>query len=222
VKKILLSIVFLALALPAGAQNYILSIESRTIDTDREIRLPIYLNNSINVGSVQIRLDYNPAVLSAYSDPILDKGDFISFYAPENSHNTSGYIIINAMQFGTALSGNLTIGYVRLQALNIPASSSQIALGIITITDDAGNDLIKREGSGEIKEPAITAIEETPNVTSMELDVRSDAHEVQEVQETQAGTPLESPKAPFVPSTALLLIMLILKYYRSKNKGDKR
>ncbi len=292
-KKILLSIVLLALALPVSAQNYILSIESQTIDTDKEIRLPIYLNNSINVGSVQIRLGYDPAVLSVYSDPILDKGDFISVYAPENSRNTSGYILITAMQIGSALSGNLTIGYVRSQALNAPASSSQIALSIIAITDDAGNDLIRRSGggSGEIKEPAMTAIEVTPvtNVTPqkskislkllnemekasdeklqiiiqsdsimtqteteqvmqtgaqilntgekmiaakatseqvkkiagyawvslMDLDVRAEAHEV---QETPAGTPVVTPRAPFITSTALLLIMLILKYYISKNK----
>jgi len=139
-KIILLSVVLITFAFTSNAQNSSGSIGGDKIDN--EIRVPIYLNNSINVGSLQIRLDYDPVSVSVYSDPTMDKGELTDFYAPDNSHNKSGYITISAMKFGSGgVSGNLTIGYVRLQAIS-SGSSVKIVPSILAITDDSGKDII--------------------------------------------------------------------------------
>lgn len=168
-KKIVLpGLILLAFTLPVSPQTNIVLIGNHTTDSDKEIRVPIYLNNSINVGSVQIRLDYDPAVVSVYSDPTLDKGDFTAFYAPDNSRNTSGYITINTMQLGSDMSGNLTIGYVRLRAIGSSGGSVQPALSILTMTDNAGNDIIGRNGEAKAAETDGTIVEKpkvTPEVT---------------------------------------------------------
>jgi hypothetical protein len=141
-KIILLSFVLITFTLSSNAQNNSLSIGNNKIDDN--IRVPIYLNNSINVGSLQIRLDYDPASISVYSDPIMDKGDLADFYAPDNSHNKSGYITITTMKFGSGgLSGNLTVGYVRSQAIGGSGNSVKITPSILAITDDSGKDIIE-------------------------------------------------------------------------------
>jgi|GEM_PF-5322366 len=142
-KIILISFVLIVLVLSTNAQNNLLSIGNNKIDN--ETRVPIYLNNSVNIGSFQIRLDYDPASVSVYSDPIMDKGDLTDFYAPDNSHNKSGYIIISAMKFGSGgVSGNLTIGYVRLHAIEGSGSSIKLIPTILAMTDDSGKDIIER------------------------------------------------------------------------------
>lgn len=145
-KIILISYVLIVLVLSTNAQNNLLSIGNNKIDD--ETRVPIYLNNSVNIGSFQIRLDYDPASVSVYSDPIMDKGDLTDFYAPDNSHNKSGYIIISAMKFGSGgVSGNLTIGYVRLQAIEGSGSSIKLIPTILALTDDSGKDIIERNAT---------------------------------------------------------------------------
>jgi len=141
---ILLSVALITFTLSSNAQNNLLTIGNNKIDD--YIRVPIYLNNSINVGSFQTRLDYDPTSVNVYSDPIIDKGDFIDFYAPDNSHNKSGYITISTMKLGSGgLSGNLTIGYVRLQVIGGSGGSVKLTPSILVMTDDSGKDIIERD-----------------------------------------------------------------------------
>jgi hypothetical protein len=167
----LVSLVLLALALPVSAQN-IVSIGDHIVDPGEEIRVPIYLNDSTNVAGTTIRLDYDPAVVMAYSKECYevpnpeepdtniticeDRGSFTDYYAPDNSHNTSGYIRITTMRYGTPMSGNKKIGYVRLQAVGSPCSSSELNLTFEALTDDTGIDVSPKsdvDGSFTIKGP---------------------------------------------------------------------
>lgn len=142
-KMIMVCFVLIIVTLSSNAQNNLVSIDNPKIDD--EMRVPIYLNNSKNVGSLQIRLDYDPAVVSVYSDPNMDKGDFTDFYAPDNSHNTSGYITISTMKIGSGgMSGNLTIGYVRLQAIGDSGRSVKFIPSILAMTDDSGKEILDR------------------------------------------------------------------------------
>lgn len=135
-----LIIVLVAFTLPVSAQN-IVSIGNYSVDSSGNLRVPIYLNYSIDAGSVGIELNYNPAFVRAYSDQTIDKGDFTDFYGPDNSHNASGYITINTYKTAPGLNGNVTIGYVRLQAVGSPGSSSLLNLSILTLTDSNSNDI---------------------------------------------------------------------------------
>jgi|GEM_PF-5320581 len=128
------------LALPASAQNLV-SIGNYGVDSNGEIRVPILLNNASGVGGFDIRLDYTPSVVSAYSNTLLDKGDFSDFYAADNARNTTGYIETFAIKFVPGgLSGNLVLGYVRLHAIGSPGSSSLLDLTVI-LYDDAGDSI---------------------------------------------------------------------------------
>ena len=75
--------------------------------------------SSTGVASVGLRLSYDASVVLVYSDPILDMGDFTDYYAPDNSHNTSGYITINTYKTASssnrplALTGDPVVGYIR-------------------------------------------------------------------------------------------------------------
>ena len=167
----LFSIVLLALALPASAQN-IVSIGNFAVDGNVEIRVPIYLNDSINVASAQIRLDYNPTVVRAYSDPNLDYGTFspLWIYLPDNSNNASGWITITTAKIGMGgLNGNQTIGYVRLKAVGNSGSSSPLDLNIISLTDDAGDELSPmsvKDGTFDIAGSALKYIVISPSPTT--------------------------------------------------------
>ncbi len=174
-KIVLVSLVLLALALPVSAENNTVSIGDHTVNAGEEIRVPIYLNDSTNVGATTIRLDYDPAVVMAYSkecyevpDPeepdtnitiCDDRGSFTWVYLPDNSNNASGWITITTAKTGTGLSGNKKIGYVRLQAVGSPCSFSELNLSIEALTDNTGIDVSPKsdvDGSFTIKGPCVT------------------------------------------------------------------
>ncbi len=130
--------------------NNTVSIEDVTSPLASEQRVPIVIYNSTGVASASVRLSYNASVVLAYSDPVLDNGSFTSFYAPDNSHNASGYITINtysmaAMASGIkpfALTGNPVIGYVRLRAVGSGGASSALDLSDIVLTDDNSTEVL--------------------------------------------------------------------------------
>jgi len=125
----------------------VISIENVSLSSASEKRVPVRLYNSSGAAGIQLRLNYNASVVTAYSDPALDKGDFTDFYEVDNSQNTSGFILINAMKFASAsnvplaLSGNPVIGYVRLKAVGNINDTSLLNLSNITLTDDGGFEL---------------------------------------------------------------------------------
>jgi len=139
-KIILVSILLMALAFPASAVNTV-TIGDHIVDPNGDIRVPILLADATSVGGASIRLEYTPGVVSVYSNSAADKGDFSDFYGPDNSHNTTGYITIQALKFVEGgLSGNLTLGYVRLHAVGSPGSSSPLGL-TVQLFNDAGDPL---------------------------------------------------------------------------------
>jgi hypothetical protein len=166
-KIILVSILLMALAFPASAVNDV-SIGNHIVDPDGQIRVPIYLNDSTGVAGVAVRLEYDPAVVRAYSDPLLDQGAFLPIfvYAPDNSHNATGWITITAAKTGEDnLLGNMIIGYVRLQAVGSAGSSSLLDLTINSLADAAGDDVSPysaTDGSfaikGQTPEPKIPGV----------------------------------------------------------------
>lgn len=158
---ILISLVLIAISLPASAQN-IASIGNFAVDANMEIRVPIFLNDSINVGSIGIELGYDPTIVKVSSLDPADKGNFIDFYGPDNSKNASGILTINTFKTGPGLNGNLTIGYLRLKAAGINGSISPLRLKILLITNETGDDISPStaiNGSFTIK--GITGINDT-------------------------------------------------------------
>jgi hypothetical protein len=127
--------------------NNTISIPDVSASQASEQRVPITIYNSTGVASVQLKLSYNASVVLAYSDPVLDKGDFTDFYAPDNSHNTSGYIRISTYKLAPggagslALTGNPVVGYVRLRAVGNAGDSSSLKFSDIVITDDNSTEL---------------------------------------------------------------------------------
>jgi hypothetical protein len=166
-KIILVSILLMALAFPVSAQN-IVSIGDHTVDAGGNIRVPIYLNESTGVAAVAVNLNYDPTVVRAYSDPLLDQGTILPVwvYNPDNSNNATGWITITAAKTGQDnLVGNQIIGYVRLQAVGSAGSSSLLDLTINALTDAAGDDVLPNsatDGSFAIRglppEPKIPSV----------------------------------------------------------------
>lgn len=166
-KIILVSILLMVLAFPASAVNDV-SIGDHIVDPDGQIRVPIYLNDSTGVSGVTVLLEYDPAVVRAYSDPILDQGTFLPIfvYNPDNTNNATGSILITAAKSGQDnLVGNQIVGYVRLQAVGSAGSSSQLDLTINSLTTAAGDDVSpysENDGSFAIKgqppEPKILGV----------------------------------------------------------------
>jgi len=157
-KIILVSILLMALAFPASAVNDV-SIGDHIVDPDGQIRVPILLNDATGVSAFDLRLNYDPTVVTAFSNSTLDKGDINNFYGADNSNNASGYILINAYTTAGDLTGNIILGYVQLKAVGPAGSSSALDL-IVTLFDADSNELpINGQGSFTIKGlPAIPGV----------------------------------------------------------------
>ena len=133
-------LVLILLPLSVSAQN-IVSIGNFVVDTDTTINVPIYLNDSVNVGSVGLNLSYDPDIVQIFSDTVKDKGNFTDFYGSDNRKNASGWITINAYKIGTGLNGNLIVGYVRLHAIGGAGKKTQLRLKLHALTDPKGNEI---------------------------------------------------------------------------------
>jgi len=148
----------MALAFPASAANTV-TIGDHIVDPNGEVRVPILLTGAIGVGGADIKLDFDPGVVSVYSHPTLDKGDFTDFYAADNTQNASGSILITAMKFGSVLNGDLVLGYVRLKAIGSRGSSSSLDL-TINLYNDMGDTLESTIVDGSFTVPSLR----TPSV----------------------------------------------------------
>jgi hypothetical protein len=185
-KILLLCFVLLALSIPASAQN-IASIGNFAVDTDVEIRVPLYLNDSIDVGSVGINLSYDPAVVSASSFDPADIGSFTGSYDPDNSNNTGGWITINTSKTGDGLNGNLIIGYLTLKALGSAGSSSPLDLNFLSLIDGNGSEIVQRStigGTFTIEEETLIA----PVITIQPSDKTVNAGETATFSVAATGT----------------------------------
>jgi len=163
------------------SSNNTVSIEDVLVPQASETRVPIRIINSTGAASVTVRLNYNTSVVMAYSDPILDKGDFTDFYAADNSQNASGSILITTMKFAPgsteqvplplALTGNPVVGYVRLRAVGNGGETSRLNLSEIVLTDDNGDDVTYavRNGSFTIVSDPYPPIVTNPSANQSDI-----------------------------------------------------
>ncbi len=163
-KTLIVSILLLVLALPASAQENIVSIGDYTVNnTGETIRVPVNLTNASNVGGVAYILKYNTSVVNITSSYPADNGDFIGFALTYNITQES--IVVGAV--GTGINGNRIINYLHLKAVGNPGDKSPLDFTAVAVTNPAGQPLPNSSINGSFTINVITDTTPPSSITNL-------------------------------------------------------
>jgi len=113
------------------------SIPDCTVPPGNSIVAPIIIHNVTNVMTADVNLSFDPSVVQVLS---ADNSDFDMMIPTID--NTNGWIRIGALQMGSgALSGNITIANLTLQAVGSAGSVSPLDFTNIYLENGTGIEI---------------------------------------------------------------------------------
>ena len=121
----------LALGVPhAGASE--VSMGTAQVERDTAVVLPLMIRNVTNLGSIDLELDYNHAVVIVTN---VSGGDF-DLLVPNLEASAAGHVRVVAFQTASpGLTGSVVLARLTLTAVGAPGSTSTLKISMNKLTD---------------------------------------------------------------------------------------
>ncbi|CAD6492118.1 MAG: hypothetical protein ANIMEMIM_00266 [Candidatus Argoarchaeum ethanivorans] len=140
---VLVCVGLMAFIMPAAAQQNIVAIEDVTLSSGNTQDVPIRLLNSTGVGGAQVTLTFDQSIVNVTNAV---EGDFTGIFNPDYSDVNNGILRVTCMEFGTDLTGDLTIATITLDAVGMSGSCD---LGLYAeLTTSGGGAVSSSVGNG--------------------------------------------------------------------------
>jgi hypothetical protein len=134
----ILLLVMLSASLSSALGSNVVAIEEVTVSPGGGVVVPITIERATGIGSVGVKLSYDPGVVTV-TDATM--GDFTAFFGFDSTNAANGWITINTYIMGQDLTGDVKVADVTLEAVGSAGDSSILDLIIISMADQYGTDI---------------------------------------------------------------------------------